>query len=90
MNDDKSYKDEAEYKLYLTISLESLKCTRLLSQDDLLRKAFNVIISGVNFSRGNEVVKVSIKEAVKTNYIIALALIEAEGLEGVGGATRDN
>jgi hypothetical protein len=72
------------------VSLKSLKCTRLLGRDNSLRKASNVIIDRVNFSRGNEVAGVSIRKAIEIDYIIALTLVEAEGLGGAGGAVEGN
>jgi hypothetical protein len=44
----------------------------------------------VNFSGGNEVVGVSIREAVGIDYIIALILAEAERLGGAGGVVEGN
>jgi hypothetical protein len=49
-----------------------------------------VIISGVNFSEGNEVVGVSIREVIRIDHVIALALAEAEGLRGADEAVRGN
>jgi hypothetical protein len=44
----------------------------------------------VNFSRGNEVAGISIKEAIEINYMITLILVEAKGPEGAGEVVRDN
>jgi hypothetical protein len=90
VNNGRSYEDGVRYKLYLMISSESLKCARLLGRDNSLRKVSNVIISGVNFSRGNKAAGVSIREVVEIDYIIILTLVEVEGPEGAGGVVEGN
>jgi hypothetical protein len=90
VNSSRSYKGGVEYKLCLTVSSESLKCARLLDRDDSLRKASNIIIGGVNFSGGNKAAGVSIREAVRIDYVIALILAEAEGLGGADEAVGGN
>jgi hypothetical protein len=90
VNGGRSYEGGVGYEPYSTISSESSKCARLLGRDDSLRKTSSVIIGGVNFSGGNEAAGVSIGEAVEIDYVIALTLAEAEGLEEVGGAVGGN
>jgi hypothetical protein len=90
VNGGRSYEGGVRYKPCSTVSSESLKCARLLGRDDSLRKASSVVIGGVNFSRGNETTGVSIREAVGTDYIIALTSAEAEGPGGAGEAVGGN
>jgi hypothetical protein len=90
MNGGRSYEDGIRYESCSTVSSESLKCARLLDRDDSLRKASSVIIGEVNFSGGNKVAGVSIREAVGIDYIIALILAEAEGPGGAGEAIGGN